>query len=301
MLTLAKNEFFRPRIDLKEFESNIDLDHDLKVLFQTQLNEPLNDITIDAFIRKRFDDSFADYLFDPLCRGITSGDSRLLSIRSMFASILEAERRSGSVVKGMLTDMLSRGKPQPQNTSKLVQDLKRNKATLWGLRDGMSQLPRTIEAHLNDSAKSDGMIELHLNSQVKSIKFESDNSVILNVASTSGTDIEITASHVFSTIPSYALSSLLNESGPLHPPIEKLKYWLNSIPFASVAVINLEFEGSSLLNQYAGFGFLVPSFVDSNFLGIAFDSVVFPEHNASNKTTRISVSLKDNRIFWNNQ
>jgi oxygen-dependent protoporphyrinogen oxidase len=285
LLAIAKDEFFRPQLDLNDFESSVDLDSQLKSLVNKPSNERLNDITIDQFIRRRFDDSMADYLFDPLCRGITSGDSRSLSVRSMFAAIFDAERRSGSVVKGMLKDTFLPSKSEAEPTQ-LLRKLKENKATLWSLRNGMSQLTDTMQTFLNESGKQDGLVQLNLNCQVNAIKFREDGSSVVKVKSTNESEVEIEASHVFSTIPSFALSDLLSGNESLND----LKCWLNSIKFASVAVINLEFAESDLLCKYPGFGFLIPSFVDRSFLGIAFDSVVFPEHNGPNKTTRISVS-----------
>ena len=44
----------------------------------------------------------ADYLFDPMCRGIFAGRSDQLSVRSCFPQLYECERDSGSVVRGML-------------------------------------------------------------------------------------------------------------------------------------------------------------------------------------------------------
>ena len=48
----------------------------------------------------------ADYLFDPVCRGIFAGDCRQLSMRSCFPEVFNAERKSGSVVMGLT-------KPEP--------------------------------------------------------------------------------------------------------------------------------------------------------------------------------------------
>ena len=44
----------------------------------------------------------AEYLSDPLCRGIFAGDSRLLSLKSCFPPVHQYENQHGSIVKGAL-------------------------------------------------------------------------------------------------------------------------------------------------------------------------------------------------------
>lgn len=42
----------------------------------------------------------AEYLSDPLCRGIFAGDSRLLSLQSCFPAVHQYENQHGSIIKG---------------------------------------------------------------------------------------------------------------------------------------------------------------------------------------------------------
>lgn len=42
----------------------------------------------------------AEYLSDPLCRGIFAGDSRLLSLSSCFPAVYQYENQHGSIIKG---------------------------------------------------------------------------------------------------------------------------------------------------------------------------------------------------------
>lgn len=44
----------------------------------------------------------ADYLIDPMCRGIFAGDIRKLSLKSCLPMLYNLEKDSGSIVKGML-------------------------------------------------------------------------------------------------------------------------------------------------------------------------------------------------------
>ena len=42
----------------------------------------------------------AEYLSDPLCRGIFAGDTRLLSLKSCFPPVHQYESQHGSIIKG---------------------------------------------------------------------------------------------------------------------------------------------------------------------------------------------------------
>ena len=55
---------------------------------------------------------------------------------------------------------------------------------------------------------------------------------------------------------------------------------LSSIPFVTVAVVNIEYDGN-VLNRDPAFGFLVPSTQKEPLLGVIFDTCSFPQVNLS--------------------
>jgi oxygen-dependent protoporphyrinogen oxidase len=44
----------------------------------------------------------ADYIIDPMCRGMFAGDIKKLSIKSCLPMVYNLEENSGSIVKGLL-------------------------------------------------------------------------------------------------------------------------------------------------------------------------------------------------------
>ena len=44
----------------------------------------------------------ADYIIDPMCRGIFAGDIKKLSVKSCLPMVYNLEENSGSIVKGVL-------------------------------------------------------------------------------------------------------------------------------------------------------------------------------------------------------
>ncbi|NXA16743.1 PPOX oxidase, partial [Sapayoa aenigma] len=86
-------------------------------------------------------------------------------------------------------------------------------------------------------------------------------------------DGTVAADHVISALPAAALAKALPAEA------EPLAQELRRIPAASVAVVNLQYEGVTL--PVTGFGHLVPSSEDAALLGIVYDSVAFPQHDGA--------------------
>ncbi len=59
-----------------------------------------DDESLASFVRRRFGDEAVDYLADPLLAGIHAGDVDRLSTIALFPRLAEAERTSGSVIRG---------------------------------------------------------------------------------------------------------------------------------------------------------------------------------------------------------
>jgi oxygen-dependent protoporphyrinogen oxidase len=67
------------------------------------------DESIAAFVRRRFGPEAWDRFMEPLLAGIHGGDGDSLSLAATFPALAEAERRSGSVIRG-LRSMRARGR-----------------------------------------------------------------------------------------------------------------------------------------------------------------------------------------------
>ncbi|NXX63905.1 PPOX oxidase, partial [Scopus umbretta] len=122
-------------------------------------------------------------------------------------------------------------------------------------------------------------------------------------------DGTVTADHVVSALPAAALAEVLPAEA------EPLAQELRRIPAASVAVVNLQYEGVTLpvtvraapagdasahgrpgpahaAAPAQGFGHLVPSSEDASLLGIVYDSVAFPQHDGTGAASvRLTVML----------
>ncbi|KAG7234467.1 hypothetical protein INR49_004765 [Caranx melampygus] len=231
----------------------------------------MEDESIHSFVSRRLGNELADIAVDSLCRGVFAGDCRKLSVRSCFPVLFNAEQQRGSLTLGLL---LGSGPGPVVPPGPLAQRSAKESWAQWSLSRGVESLPESITDFLQQSRK----VELHRDAAVKHI-----------CPSASGWKIHledgvVSADHVISALPAKALSSALPSS--CQPLIQELQ----SISTVTVAVVNLEYDGSIL--PVTGFGHLVPSTEDRGLLGVVYDSVPFPQHNRPDgQTTRLTVMM----------
>lgn len=229
------------------------------------------DESIHSFVTRRLGQELADLAVDSLCRGVFAGDCRKLSVRSCFPLFYNAERRRGSLVLGMLTGSGPSPVVQP---GPLAQTSAEESWAQWSLQRGVESLPEAITHYLLQSGK----VELHRDAVVEDLHPSSAGwKVHLE-------DGVLSADHLVSALPAKALASVLP------PSCQPLVQQLQGIATVTVAVVNLEYDGSIL--PVTGFGHLVPSSEDPALLGVVYDSVPFPQHNRPDRpTTRLTVMM----------
>lgn len=238
------------------------------------------DESAHAFAQRRFGREVAEVAVDSLCRGVFAGDSRALSVRCCFPALFRAERRRGSVLLGLAlgqgagdNDNAGDNAGDSDSDSGLAQRARTERWSQWSLRGGMEALPRALVASVSPRA------ELRCHSPVTHLCHRRGQWQLTLP------DATITADHVVSAIPASALARALPAE------LEPLARELGAIPAASVAVVNLQYQGATL--PVTGFGHLVPSSEDPALLGVIYDSVAFPEHDGTpgTPTLRLTVML----------
>ncbi|KAM6968341.1 protoporphyrinogen oxidase [Aplochiton taeniatus] len=229
------------------------------------------DESVHSFVSRRLGAELADIAIDSLCRGVFAGDCRKLSVRSCFPPLYNAEQHRGSIVLGML---LGSGPSPAVPPGSLAQRASSESWAQWSLKRGVESLPEALQDWLTQNVQ----VQVHRNSPLKQLH-----------PSSSGWEIQleegtISADHVIAAVPAAALASALPL--PLQPLAEMLRHGST----VTVAVVNLEYEGSVL--PVTGFGHLVPSSENRGLLGVVYDSVPFPQHNRpTGTTTRLTVMM----------
>ncbi|KAJ3339420.1 oxygen-dependent protoporphyrinogen oxidase [Gonapodya sp. JEL0774] len=220
-----------------------------------------DDESVWDFFARRFDPRMADTLASAICHGVYAGNSKELSMRSAFASMWEAERRSGSLIRDMVKGALSSKPPTdaPTQWSSPETDAFRKKlqqeATVVSFREGIGALPKAVIEELTKASN----VTILKDACAARMELSKD-SLTTTIHTSNGSSLAF--SHVLSTLPSPSLSKLL-------PSVSQL----SQIPYTTVAVINLAYPADIL--PLRGFGYLVPGPELENtggVLGCVFDS-----------------------------
>lgn len=239
-----------------------------KSLISTIAKEPfvkqkiIDDESIYSFFQRRFSTEMAEYMSDPMCKGIFGGDARKLSLRTCFPMLMDYEHNHGSIIKGAIFTK----SPKIEETCDIVRKAKEGKWMAWTLKNGISTLPELW----SDSLKDKG-VQIILNQKCQKISFKSDNKILCST-----NDNVYECERVISTVPSCHLDPLLSDDNP------KLSELLSKIKYINMAVITLKYENVKL--PVDGFGILIPSSEKCDILGITFDSLVIPQHTKDNST-----------------
>ncbi|KAF7262281.1 hypothetical protein EG68_00444 [Paragonimus skrjabini miyazakii] len=258
------------------------------------------DLSVDEFLRTRFDDEFADYLGSALMRGVYAGDSRELSARACLSQLLRHEDDGPNLLLGILKntvklrstysvavpDVIDSKLP---NTSSIVP----SRTFAWSLQGGMQTLTEALCSRLRSAGPC---ITMHTNIPVRRIRRSGDRfTVHWSLDSTTETMIE-DVDAVFLTCSSYQSTAILSE---LLPPgvLKRLKR--EQLPWASVAVAVFEMDKKSAQPPVRGFGHLVPSTEDENALGVVYDSVAFPQLDGDHQSIRYTVMMKPYSCWLN--
>ena len=236
-----------------------------------------DDISVYDFASQRMAPEVADYMFDPLCRGISAGSARKLSALSMFPQMVRAEQEVGSIIGGAMVNA-RRDKLEASHTP-LIQKAKTSRWSTVTFRDGMQALPDRL-CHFLLNLKG-SPVEIYNESTVQKIEFSKETQKATITVKTADDTVEVEADQILSSIPAQNLAQIL-------PQFPDLSETLNEIQTVHMAVVNLEFKGK-VMPKDAGFGYLVPSVEKSNILGTVFDSCVSPQFDADRDITRLTV------------
>jgi len=213
---------------------------------------PEQDESVASFVRRKFSEELLDRLVGPFVSGIYAGDPERLSLRSSFPQLHEAEKSSGSVIRGMMKQMKARkGSEQ--------------RPTLLSFREGNETLVRTLAAKLGTA--------LQLESEAKAVATQSKGggrAFELHVRR-AGQDETICAEHLILAAPTDVAKKLL---AGIDTDFESL---FGDIEYAPVAIVSLGYRRSDVGHSLQGFGFLVPRSAGLRVLGTVWNSSLFPE------------------------
>jgi protoporphyrinogen/coproporphyrinogen III oxidase len=212
---------------------------------------PDADESVAAFIRRKFSAELLDKLAGPFVSGIYAGDAEKLSLRAAFPQLHEAERVSGSIIRGMVRASKSKKGPK-------------HKPALQSFLDGNGTFARALAARLGPALRTEvSVTDIRVASAGTSTNYE------VALTANGSTEHLVTDNVVFTT-PALPATNLLRG---IHPGLASA---LASIEYSPVAVVSLGYPKDNIGQSLDGFGFLIPRSEGLRTLGTVWNSSLFP-------------------------
>ena len=230
-----------------------------------------DDESLANFVRRRFGKETLDRLVQPLVGGIYTSDPEKLSLQATLPRFSQMEQQYGSVIRGTLA-----GQKKADTASESS-----GSGARYGLfltaRDGLSSMVEAVE----NACRSTGQVSFRLNEAVDQIS-QNKNSATL-------ADGEESIAHncpwhvsfknqqpedfdgVIITLPTHRAAMLL-----AGPDFDSLRSSLNSIEYASSAIVVSGHRISDFTHTLDAFGLVIPDKEQRRILAVSFTSRKFP-------------------------
>jgi len=202
--------------------------------------------SVAAFAKRRFGCEARDALIGPFLTGVYAGDEAQLGAEAVCPRLVAAERRSGSVVLGLIRGALDPSAP-------------RGRPGTWSAREGVGSLAGRL-AHAIGPA-------LRLSAAASQIAFE-EGAYSIEIAAESGLERLRCGGLVIAT-PAPAAADLVRALDP------DAAAALAAIAYAPIASVSLSIPRDATRVPVRGFGFLVPRGEGEALLGCLFPSRLF--------------------------
>lgn len=222
-------------------------------IFTELLSRPrvrTTDLSLAELVRSHFTQELVDYAVNPLIAGIYAGDPEKLSVKNAFASVWQAERSHGSIIRGMMSGAKAKKARGESGVAPIV-----------SFQDGLQTLPDTLAAKLPPGS-------IALGTSVTTIIPGRPHRVIWKREHETGSE-ECDA--LVLAVPAGGLAQLTFGSLGERPLAS-----LDSIVHPPVSSLFLGYRRGQVAHPLDGFGGLVPAIERREVLGILFSSTLFP-------------------------
>ncbi|HSG96108.1 MAG TPA: protoporphyrinogen oxidase, partial [Afifellaceae bacterium] len=199
--------------------------------------------TVAEFCSRRFGAEFSERVIDPLVGGLFAGKAGELSMSAVFPALMEMEQRHGSVTRGVVHSLFSKGHMPGRR--------------LYSWRDGIATLPKYLAAGLGPAIRT-GVT-------VRRIKAASGGFCIK--AGKAGT---VNAKTVVVATQPHVAASLLEGLDPIASDAA------GAIAAPPLSVVFLGYRRAQIGHPLDGLGYLTPSGENRALSGALFCSTLFP-------------------------
>lgn len=249
---------------------------------------PHGDPPLYEFVKYRFGEEAAEAVLDPLLRGITAGDCRKWSTQGIFGDILAREQTYGGIMAGLTKPPVS--KPEHDDLfandclqSELVRRFQQEKVVSYGLKTGLQTLPEHLSNSLLNS-NDDDVVAIYNRTKALNISFndelqDDDSPCSVVVETVDGDKVKVDGDHLVAALPAKDFTSLLNsDDSKISEEHRQALCYLPQIGHSPIGCVTVEYRNLNIKRpELNAFGFLTHSKAGSKLLGVAFDSVSFPQ------------------------
>ncbi len=199
--------------------------------------------TVAGFWSRRFGREFADRVIDPMVGGMFAANAREVSMNAVFPSLVEMERRSGSITRGVLARRRA-GRAMPARR-------------LYSWRDGIGSLPQALAGGLGPAVRT-GVAVRRIGRAPGGFRID---------AGAAGT---IAARAVVVATQPHVAAGLLETADPAAAAAAA------TIDAPPLAVVFLGYPRRRVAHPLDGLGYLAPSSEGRDLTGALFCSTMFP-------------------------
>jgi len=193
------------------------------------------DESLAEFVTRRLGRECLEKIAEPLVAGIHTSNPDNMSVLATFPRFVEMERKSGSLIKGML-DAVKKMSPQNASGPPSSQTM----TYFMSLKGGMQELVRECLSCIGEERVKTGT------AVVSVVKRDNRYSLTFGDGSTADFDAVALA------VPSYAAEDILKSAD------KELCGRLSLIEWSSSATISIAFMKDDIKKPLPGFGFIVP-------------------------------------------
>ncbi len=223
-----------------------------------------DDESLASFVTRRFGREALDRLVQPLVGGIYTSDPDKLSLMATMPRFLEMEQSHGSVIRATLAQQKSEQKSASgeQGSS--------GSGARYGLfataKNGLGDLINSLESWL----KNKGQVDFRSGCRIREVSPPSDVNSEWSVIVEDSTAPELFDAVVI-TQPTHVAALMMK-----HQSMAELSSLLNTIEYASSAIVVSGHNLSDFSHPMDAFGMVVPTTENRKILAVSFSSRKFP-------------------------
>jgi oxygen-dependent protoporphyrinogen oxidase len=204
-----------------------------------------SDESVAEFIGRRLGAQTVEGLVGPFLTGVYAGDERELGAEAVFPSLVEMERKSGSIFLGALAGLFRK---------------RRGLRGSYSAAEGLGPFARVLAERLVEPVA--------LENRVMGVRRDGDRWLV-RTSSAAG-ESRVRARKVVLAVPADQAAEIL------HGVSSDLSEELAAIEYAPIVGIPLGVDPGAVREKIEGFGFLVPRRADIKLLGCLYMSQLFP-------------------------